>query len=328
MIRDVNITISRQTKAVTQAGFGLPLILSVSKEHPYTQYMELSSVAEDFPETTEEYKIAARMFGQSPSPQRIAIGGIEYTGVPSDLVAALNSFEGEFYFVVSPEQGMGEVEAISSWVDAQKKMYFVSTDDRDMPTMFESDRTVFMIHNNPETYPAEGWVGRCAPTLPGSITWKFKTINGILEGGTSITEDIQAKENGANTYIRQGGILMAVEGVTSSGEFIDVIRSQDFVEARMKENVFRVLAVTDKVPFTDKGINLIGSEVETTLKTAYNQGIIADDEDGNPLYTITLPKREDVPTNDRANRTLPDVRFEFILAGAIHQVRIDGVIKV
>lgn len=329
-IRDIQVVISRDTKAVTQAGFGSVLILATSKDHEYTEYMDLQAIASDFAEDTKEYKIANRILGQNPRPEKVSIAGISYDGTnPTDLITALNSIDGDFYFVVSPEQGDEEITAISEWVDSQKKLYFASTANKDLPALLESERTVLMVHNNPESYPAEGWVGRCAPTLPGSITWKFKTINGISESGTTLTEDNEIKENGGNTYIRQGGILMAVEGITTSGEFIDVIRSQDFIESRMTENVFRALATADKVPYTNQGIKIIGAEVDTTLKQAFNQGIIAEDEDGNPMYSITLPTRDSVSTNDRANRVLPDIYWELDLAGAIHAVKpISGVIRV
>lgn len=330
-IRDVTVTITRETAAVSQAGFGLPLILATSKNQAYTLYTDLQSVAEDFEETTEEYRIANRLFGQNPRPERLAIAGIEYDkdmDSPSDLVSALNGIEGDFYFVVSPEQGDEEITAISEWIDSQKRLYFASTANVDLPGTLESDRTVLMVHQNPRSYPAEGWVGRCAPTDPGSITWKFKTINGVSESGFGITEDIAIREDGGNTYISQGGILMATEGIATSGEYIDIMRSVDFLDARIQEGVFRRLAVTDKIPFTNTGIKLVVAEVESALKQGFNNGIIADDESGNPLYSISAPTRDEVPVNDRANRTLPDVNFEAELAGAVHSVRVTGVVRV
>lgn len=330
--RDVEVVITRETSAVTQAGFGKSLILSGEQEHPYTSYTGLESIAEDFGESTETYRLANRIFAQTPRPQEVAVLGVSYDSEmddPTVLTSALNENAGEdFYFIHSTEQGENEILAISEWIDAQERMYFYSSDDPTIQEQLESDRTVPFIHTDPTSYPAAGWVGVCAPTEPGSITWKFKTINGILDPGYSTTEVNNIEDTGGNTYIRQGGILHTTPGQTSSGEWIDVIRSQDFVTARLREEVFRVLANAPKVPFTNAGIAMVTSAVESVLKTAYNNGIIADDEDGQPLYSVTAPKRHEVPVNDRANRTLPDVNFVFELAGAIHRVRVNGTIRV
>lgn len=331
-IRDVEVVISRETQAVSQAGFGVPLVLATSKDHPYTTYRDLSSVAEDFNETTEAYAIANRIFAQNPRPQQIAILGVSYDSEvdePTSLVSALNDVAGEdFYFLLCEEQGEDEILALSQWTDSQKRIYFYSSNDPSILENIESDRTVALIHENPASYPAEGWVGVCAPTNPGSITWKFKTINGVLDAGYSTSEVDDIVENGGNTYIRQGGILHTYDGRTTSGEWIDIIRSQDFIETRIKEEVFRTLVNAPKVPYTSAGIAMISSAVESVLQNAYGNGMIAEDEDGVPLYSVTAPRRSDIPVNDRANRILPDVHFEFELAGAIHKTRITGVIRV
>ncbi len=127
--------------------------------------------------------------------------------------------------------------------------------------------------------------------------------------------------------VSQGGILHTTEGTVLSGEFIDVIRSQDWVKARIAEGVFRLLATSPKVPYDDRGIAMVLSEVQGVMQQAVGMGIIARDPDGNGLWSVTAPRRGEIPTNDIANRTLPDVRFEFTLAGAIHNVTVKGVIS-
>jgi hypothetical protein len=73
----VNVSISLETGQVTQAGFGLPLILGAHSR--FTDrirfYTDLAGmVADGFVSTDAEYKAAAAMFAQTPRPQRIAIG--------------------------------------------------------------------------------------------------------------------------------------------------------------------------------------------------------------------------------------------------------------
>lgn len=331
-IRDVDVIISRQTMAVSQRGFGLPLILATSKDLQYTLYREIADVAEDFDVTSEEYKLASRLLGQTPKPTEIAIAGIEYGGAdPAELVAALNTIaaqNSDFYFLLCPEQGDDEILALSGWIDTQEKLYFFATDNISILSQLESERTIPMLHKQPKTYPDAGWVGKCAPELPGSITWKFKNINGITESGFSNTEINQIVEAGGNVYIRQGGVLMTTEGQVSNGEFIDTIRGQDFIKVRMQENVFGVLLRNAKVAYTNKGIGLIIAAVDETLKIAYKQGIIADDDDENPLYSIQAPTRGETSQNDRASRVLKDIFWTAELAGAIHKTEIRGTLVV
>ena len=63
------------------------------------------------------------------------------------------------------------------------------------------------------------------------------------------------------------------------------------------------------------------------LATGYDPASWPGD-DGAGLFTVRAPRREEVDPNDRANRILPDVYWDAILAGAIHRVRVSGVVRV
>src|SRR5690606_7370189 len=110
----------------------MPLILATNGQKDYAEYTSIADVAEDYPETTAAYKIAARVLGQSPRPSRIAMVGVEYEEEPTELIAALNSLvdaHNDWYFLLCDQQGDAEITALSTWVDTQKKLYFASTDN-------------------------------------------------------------------------------------------------------------------------------------------------------------------------------------------------------
>lgn len=73
----VEVNISRQTQAIAQEGFGVPLVVG---EHSYfTERIRfVSSIAEltglGFLTSDVEYKLASAAFGQDPKPSRIAVG--------------------------------------------------------------------------------------------------------------------------------------------------------------------------------------------------------------------------------------------------------------
>lgn len=333
MIQDVEVIITRETAALTQAGFGLPLILATNADVPYGEYTDIASVADDYDETTAAYKIAARVLGQAPSPPMVAMVGVEYdpeTDTPDALVAALNELvetRNDWYFLLCDQQGDAEITALSNWIDAQKKLYFASTDNLTLVNNLESERTAIIYHTEPKQYPAEGWVGRCAPELPGSITWKFKTINGVTAADIKVSELTQLHNNGGNSYVRKLGVLQTSEGKVTSGEYIDVIRSQDFIEARLTEQVSRLLFTQKKVSYDNSGIAMIVAECESVMKRATTQGIIALDDDGNGMWSITAPRREGIPSNDIANRRLNGIVIEATLAGAVHNAKMRVILK-
>lgn len=325
MITDVEVIVTRETQPLTQAGFGMPLITATHAAVPYVEYTSIADVAEDYPETTAAYKIAARVLGQSPRPSRIAMVGVEYDDDPTTLTTALNDLvqmNNDWYFLLCDQQEDAVITELSGWVDTQKKLYFASTDNLNLAAALESENTVIMYHDDPTQYPAEGWVGRCAPELPGSITWKFKTINGVTAANIKSGELAYLHQEGGNSYVRKLGVLQTSEGLTTSGEYIDVIRSQHFIEARLVEEVMRLFINSGKVPYDNSGIAQVVAACESVMKQATDQGIIARDDDGNGLWTVTAPRREDVPASDIAARKLDGVVIEATLAGAIHSATI------
>lgn len=328
MLQDVEVIVVRETQPMTQAGFGLPLILATHADQGYSEYTDIASVAEDYPTVTEAYKIASRVFGQSPRPARVAMVGVAYdteVDTPETLVAALNELvetHNDWYFLLTDQQEDDVIKALSAWIDTQDKMYFASTGNLLLPLQLQSAHTALLYHHEPRQYPAEGWVGRCAPEDPGSITWKFKTINGVTAAQIKAGELVQLHKNGGNSYVQKLGILQTSEGLTTAGEYIDVIRSEHFIKARLVEQVSRLLITKGKVPYDNRGIAMVVSECESVMRQATAQGIIAVDDDGNGQWTITAPRREDIPAIQIASRKLEGVLVEAKLAGAIHEATI------
>ncbi|MGY4689345.1 DUF3383 family protein [Salibacterium sp. K-3] len=328
-IKDWTITVSRETRALARAGFGMPLILATNADQTFTKYSDIDEVQVDFDDTTEAYAIANRIFKQRPRPQEVAILGVSYeagTDTPSVLTDALDGVEEDFYFLVSDQQTQDEVVALSDWAEGKQKMYGASVDDPAiLDAIADNENTFVAVHDNPTSYPVEGWIGRCAPEDPGSITWNYKHVEGIEEGGTDVSD---IKDRNGNSYIEQHGELHMYDGRTASGEWIDVIRSQHYLYTRIDENIFLTLSRADKVPYTNAGIAMIESAIESAIKEAANNGMVATNGDGEFIYNVSVPTRADTTTEDRANRILPDIQASVTIAGAIHGGDIDILVQV
>ena len=72
----IDISISLSTKAITQQGFGTPMILGISMklDRRLKSYADMTAVAEDFVESDTEYKMAEAEFSQSKTPDAVMIG--------------------------------------------------------------------------------------------------------------------------------------------------------------------------------------------------------------------------------------------------------------
>ncbi len=259
---------------------------------------------------------------------------VTLAGGSGGLLASLDVLietRNNWYFLLCTDQDTADVIELSAWAAANQKLYFACPDATVSQTIgmdLNSDRTVVVYHHDPGSYPDAAWVGRCAPELPGSITWKFKTLQTISPADVTTTEITDLHAANINTYVQKYGVNQTSEGKTTDGEFIDVMRGQDWVQARIAEGISRLLFTSPKVPYDVRGIALVVAEVEAVMQRAVANGIIAVDEDGNGIYEVTAPDIADIPANDKANRHLPDVRFEFTLAGAIHTVTVRGVIRI
>ena len=109
----------------------------------------------------------------------------------------------------------------------------------------------------------------------------------------------------------------------AQGEFIDIVRGEDWLTSRIQEFVYSVLVNSTKVPYTDAGITAIEAEIRRALQLGINNNFIAND----PAPTVTVPLAANVPPNDKAQRILRNVKFQATLSGAIHAINITGTVS-
>lgn len=72
----IDVSISLSTKGITEAGFGIPLIVgeSLKLTQRAKEYSSITEVADDFAESDVEYKMANLAFSQEKTPEKIIIG--------------------------------------------------------------------------------------------------------------------------------------------------------------------------------------------------------------------------------------------------------------
>jgi hypothetical protein len=193
------------------------------------------------------------------------------------------------------------------------------------------ERTYCIVSNDQNSHLAGGWMGDRFPIDAGSSTWKFKDVSGTTVDTWTAAQETVVKTSKGNTYTTIAGLPTTAEGTMASGTFIDIVRGRDWLIAQLREEVFSLLRNAPKVPFTDAGVSMVIAAVKSVMARGIARGYLnsGQDADGNSFDPIvTAPLVADVSTSDKADRILPDVYFEAYLAGAIHSVKIYGVLQV
>lgn len=454
-INDLDIQITLATKPLTVQGFSKLLILGKRAtpdpliDH-YGEYADLASMVSDgFATDDEEYKMAAKIFGQSPRPSEIAVfirdealeskavaigdvdlsGGHDWseensatflvtvnegtektitldaacadltevvaevnaalteqsldslieavestnfvklqtisagtdqsielaegTGALAELgldegtsygddgisesLATLVGTHNDWYGLLITERGETSLHAAGDWCLGNEKLFIGCCADVSALTDRNNIREGYLIHDDADNYPEAAWAGVCFPQAIGSITWKWKTPTGVIAGDFSLTELNAIRDGNGQTLSERSGVVYADEGITTGGEFIDVIMSRDYIKARLAEALFALNIRSRKIPFDDAGAAMMESAIRDVLRQAGKQGIIAQavseadkelSDEGEYMYTVTIPERSEVPANDRAARKWTGIEFTFVLAGAVHATEISGTITI
>lgn len=259
--------------------------------------------------------------------------------VVTDLTA-IQAVDDTWYALALTDRTSATVLAVAAWTESQVKIFGTASSDPNIINQaagvdatsvaakcnqFGYVRTFVLYHQDANSdFPECAWFGGVLPLEPGSETWKFKRLNSIAYSNLTSTQSQNARNKKANTYEFIGGVGITREGTMAQGEFIDIVRGIDWLTSRIQEFVYSVLVNNPKVPYTNAGITAIEAQVKRALQLGISNNFIASD----PAPIVTVPKATDVPTIDKTNRILKNVKFQATLAGAIHAVNITGTVTV
>lgn len=168
---------------------------------------------------------------------------------------------------------------------------------------------------------------------PGHEMWENKTLPGISPEFPNSTEKKDFENKNVSFYTPYAGRNIVRGGKVAGGEWIDNIRFRDWLKNEMQINIFALLLKKPKLPYTDKGINLIRNIMEATLQLAQGEGEggIAPDEFNEddelvPGYRVSVPLAASLTSIQRASRVLKGCTFTARLASAIRIVELYGAL--
>lgn len=281
-------------------------------------------------------------------------GTLSYTSVAIELaetypealdILILENYD--WYGLVAATRTTAKQDLIADWTEANKKFYLagsadlniidqtVSGDTTSIAALVKNkslERTAVVFTKTAATEGAEAaLMAKLLVMDPGTYTAMFKTLASITVDNLTVTQSTNARNKYANVYESIGGVNIIREGKVAANEYIDIVIFIDWLTARITESVYSALVSQPKVPYTVVGLMVIKSAIDQPLKIGQNRGGISptlfDDNDKQiGGYYIEIPEFADIPTADKTARLLQDVKFTAYLAGAIHQVVIDGVV--
>lgn len=324
---DVTVKIDL-TQPIGSVGLGVPLILEAgaTNEVAYTECKTIATVkAAGFADTSDVYKAALTMLMQNNAPSTIAV-----CATSKDADAWLSDIDnlglGWRQLVVVGDVDVAKVmTAIETTKD---KLYFADLDLESATSLTVNGikRTVLVYAKATTDYPsaAAAVVGATAGKVAGSINYKNTQIKGIVAQTVTDTELEAIHAKGGLTIVKKAGDVVTSAGKTAGGDYIDIIDSTDYVINNIEYRTQKALNNNDKIKFDDTGIAILESVAVSVMRDAYNNGIIATDEDGTPMYSVNYLPRASTTETDRANRHYTGGQFAFTVSGAVDTCDVVG----
>ena len=317
------------------------------------------------PVATATYDNGAHTITITPAADTVLKVEFDLSGVTSGTMAAFTLSTGanseeydtalgkvllldnDWYGLICTSRVQADVEKVMTWVEANEKMFVTASSEANIKDQTEAADTTTIAYTNKSNAYARtyvlykgdaatkfgdaGWLGGLLPRTPGSYTGMFKKAFGSAVDALNPTEAKNILDKNANTYQTINGVNIVRESKSGDGEYFDVIHFIDWLTARISENVFGLFARSDKTPFTPEGLFAIRGEIDKVLSAGVSAGGISNEaynEDGDQIggYSITMPDYSTILSNDKAERTLNNIKFAAWLAGAIHAGKIFGTV--
>ncbi len=288
----------------------------------------------------ESFAISALVSGLAEGSEITVL--TQYTTQAGGITGSLNnaiSVNNDWYGLAISSRDTLDIIETAAWVQAQgsnnPKLFFAQSsnanildaaDETDVAsnlTAASMFRTAIMYHAIDTEYADCAWMGGQLPTDVGSITWAYKGLSLVTVDSFKAGEKEAAHAKNCNTYDLVANTLITEEGKTcdgGSGEFIDTIRGVDWIQVNAQADLYSLLVLNPKIPYTSQGISAFTIQLQNTLKVAQNMGILSLDK----TPSVTAPTVEEVSAADKAGRVLNNLEFTAVLAGAIQKVNVRG----
>lgn len=324
MALDVKIIINTIVP-IGSVGFGCPLILeeNATTEIAYKEVSSLSDIVEaGYTAESKVYNAAQLMFMQNHGPEKIAVCSTTQAAADWLNVETNLSKNWRQLVIISGSDAVTAHANVMKVIEANTaypKMYYANLDydDETAFTVKGIERTVLFYYTPTEDIasPVSALVGEIAGLEVGSYTLNNMVVSGIngLELSESEIEALHKK--GGITFVVSAGDVVASEGITAGGFFVDNVDGNDYIKQQLEYKTQKVFNNNLKVPYTNKGIAMLESAAIEVMTDAVNKGIVDS-------FTVNYALREQTAEADRAARKYIGGNISYSVAGAIHKIEI------
>lgn len=228
---------------------------------------------------------------------------------------------------------------LDTGIEDNRKFYMGQTSNKNFKSLSSRAAVIYTEDQYLNEEPDACYVGNVGPFYPNSVTWKFKRPqdgNAPSEIGTktislpkltSIERD-RLIENNVNFLVEEYKRQYVKNGTCLNGEYIDVVLGGDWIAKRMRDLLYEILLENANINYDDAGFGQVAIAVLQTLSEAVSYNIVAiNPESGKGLFDVQIPKYTDSTEEQRRNRIMPDIVWEAQLAGAIHKVKVKGILR-
>ncbi|MEG1562533.1 MAG: DUF3383 family protein [Bacteroides sp.] len=285
------------------------------------------------------------------------VNGADVASSADNLIKAIKTFQNDvdndWYFLMTDKDEDAYTSALAKFAEASepsevelgagiedhRKFYMGQTHNKNFACVTARAAIIYADTKCINEEPDASYTGNVAPFYPNSVTWKFKRPqdgNAPSSAGVKLITLPQLTEGERNQLLENHVNFLAEEykrqyvknGTCLNGEFIDVVLGGDWIAKRMRDLLYDILLANANINYDDAGFGLISTAVLQALAEAVDLNIIAvDTESKTGVFTVTIPKYADSTEEQRRGRTMPDITWEALLSGAIHQVKSKGVLR-
>ncbi|MGI4775347.1 MAG: DUF3383 family protein [Janthinobacterium lividum] len=332
----VEVNITHTANPISQVGLNILLIIGDSKKtHRVKTYSHITEVRADYELNAAEYKAASLALGQKGRPAKILIGQVMDNETFVDAYQLITRENKNFYGVVITSKKIEDQLAISEAIEAEEKIFGLSSDDKNILVGNNEEHILHKLHalkrkrtfviyhgDGGNNYIEAAWFGLMFSYEAGSATWNFKSLSGVAADNLSTSDRGAITLKGGNYFVPLGNNSVMIEGRAVNCEWLDAIQGIDWLNNKLKSSIANVFANAAKIPYTADGLAIIENMVRYSLSAAATRQII------DTSFDVFTPQIADIALEYRANRILPDIKFDARLSGALHKMKINGTIIV
>ena len=294
----------------------------------YREYSNIDALAKHgYDENSSVYAKASAYFAQDNHSDKVAVLDLSADKM-HDALGAFWYFDWTFAILSKPIADANSLTDLSNIFETNKDHFLVlqSTDPTGFTNLIGQNYTIGLVHDVTEPMDS-AFVGAIAMLQVGSTNWKFKTLKGITPDTLTATEIDAIDSAHAISYATVFGKDQTTAGRALSGEYIDTLHGVIWVKAQMETSLEKLLQDNGKVPYEQRGINMILATGTQVLNAASERGIILNDENGKPEFKITTSGRDQQSAQDLSNRHYGGLNFTYHASSAIDSITVHGVVN-